>query len=115
MRAVVEASMYVGWEKFISSGADDAIRARARAAELRFLDLIRSVILYQSLPMSAWVCLGLLRRNLNRLCKYQYAGFSNVVVALPLSTVEMFECDSIMPKPLYLTIVNMKMIGFSLS
>ena len=40
MRAVLEASMSVGGETFISIGADAAIRARARAVELCFLDLI---------------------------------------------------------------------------
>ena len=98
--------MSVGWENFISSSAYAAIRARDRAAELRFLDLIRSVILPQSLTMYGWVCLVLLRKNLNSLCKYQYAGFSNMMVALPLSTAEMFECGSIMPISIYLTVVN---------
>ena len=114
--------MSVGWEIFISSGADAEIRSRARVVELCFIDQIRCVILYQSLPMPdwvylvllgpAWICLDLLRINLNSLCKY--AGFSNVTVALPLSTLEKLDCGSIMPKSQYLTVVNMLITGFSL-
>ena len=44
----------------------------------------------------------------------RYARFSNVMVALPLSTVEMFECGIIMPKLQYLTVVNLIIIGFML-
>ena len=60
MHAVVEASMSVGGDTFIRSGADAAIRVISRAVELRFLEQIRRVVLSQSLFMSVWVCLGLL-------------------------------------------------------